>query len=687
MAVALYRCEVKAISRGQGRSCVAAAAYRAGVKLRDERQQLMHSYERKKGITHSEIVAPENAPSWVHDRAQLWNRVDAVEKRRDAMTAREILLSLPRELDRDQQVQTVREFVQSEFIPRGIAADFAIHEPDGLDGKSQPHCHILVSDRPIDPKSETGLAAKKDRFLKEPSGIEALRKNWERCCNTTLERAGISERVDRRSLKAQRQALLVVATDNSKPAHEREAAEIQAIALDRAPEPKIGPVAAQMARTGRGGQAHAFQDALEVRCDRNDLVALAAACHQEQHERNTDLRREFFQALTERKERNQRSKFSEALAEQHNRGAEKRREFSEALIERQEREESVQRHEFSQTLVETHAHRSTENQRQERLAEIYARQRREAPKPFQEALERNWQRPIRAIREALIWTGIIKEVASAQAQRDAQRAAEKLRATLDRYGATSRQDRGTTSTAASQRRTEQDRPDIRFSHDDRGRDGLSGQGNQATAQIKSPPAPARQQATPVPTAPVAPAEPPAPSLIGRMVGAAGNWLAEREERKRQEAMERKKIEERQEEVCRAAEERMIRERYHVRMWTNVRAGYLVTHNDLTDKHITPGGRTVLFQPEIPKIWDMKGAEGKGAWAPPDVQTRLQPLFADDITAAIERHKQWIAERLRKYDQEAEAQRKAQAQNWLETEQTRKQEAPKKSRSRDDGWER
>lgn len=267
----LYRCEAKAISRGQGRSCVAAAAYRHATTLQDNRQQLTHSYDRKGGVVHSEIITPDNAPDWTKERGSLWNTIDAAEKRKDAMTAREVLVALPRELDHSQQIEAVRSFVQEEFTARGIIADVAIHEPDARDGETQPHAHIMVSDRPLDASQPSGLSTKKDRTLADSSGIDAMRERWANHCNAALERSGLGERVDHRSLADQRRAVLVVVADNTRPEPERQEAERQAVLLDRQPEPKIGPVALAMEKQGRGGDAHALQDAMAVRADRNQL--------------------------------------------------------------------------------------------------------------------------------------------------------------------------------------------------------------------------------------------------------------------------------------------------------------------------------------------------------------------------------------------------------------------------------
>ncbi len=275
--MAIYRCEIKNISRGQGRSCVAAAAYRHRTSLHDQRQELDHAYTHKGDVELSEIVAPENAPEWVHDRERLWNAADAAEKRKDARTAKEVLVALPRELNTAEQAGLVREFARAEFASKGLVADIAIHAPRAQDGETQPHAHIMLTTRPL----ENGSFAKgKDYSLDKPPGIEAIREQWATHCNRALERARSLERVDHRSLADQRQAALAAAENPAQPEPDRIRAAARAMELDRAPEPKIGPVAMQMARQGRGARAHALRDAMQVRQDRSLLRTMSRSWEQ-----------------------------------------------------------------------------------------------------------------------------------------------------------------------------------------------------------------------------------------------------------------------------------------------------------------------------------------------------------------------------------------------------------------------
>lgn len=267
-----FRIELKAISRGQGRSCVAAAAYRAAEKLHDKRQGLDHDYGRKDGVERSEIIAPDNAPDWTRDRASLWNAADAAEKRKDAITARELILSLPRELGERERIELVRDFVRTAFSPRGIVADVSWHQPDARDGQAQPHAHVLLTDRAV---SGQGFAPTKDRTLARAEGVEALRAAWAEHVNRALERAGVRGQVDHRSLERQRVEAAALAQDPGQPETVRMAARIRVIEVDRPPEPKVGPVAMAMHRRGRGDRAHALRDADQVRQVRRFVHDLA----------------------------------------------------------------------------------------------------------------------------------------------------------------------------------------------------------------------------------------------------------------------------------------------------------------------------------------------------------------------------------------------------------------------------
>ena len=227
--MAIYHLHVQIISRGSGRSSVAAAAYRAGEKLYQrtaveasayrsgeelqENRGIKHDYTRKTGIVHTEIILPENAPREYQDRATLWNAVEQSEKRKDAQIAREIDIALPIEFNLHEQKELLREYIKENFVDKGMCADFAIHDK----GDGNPHAHIMLTTREV---SEKGLGAK-NRDWNKVECLESWRENWAATCNVRLSP---EKRIDHRTLKAQ--------------------------GIDREPTIHIGPAAHAMEKRG-----------------------------------------------------------------------------------------------------------------------------------------------------------------------------------------------------------------------------------------------------------------------------------------------------------------------------------------------------------------------------------------------------------------------------------------------------
>lgn len=154
--MAIYHCSIKVISRGKGQSCVASSAYRSGEKLIDESTGTTHDYTRKGGVVFSEVQLPKNAPAEFADRAKLWNSVEQIEKQANAQLSREIEVALPIELDRDQQIGLIRDYVQKNFVDEGMCADWSIHDK----GDGNPHCHIMLTMRPLKESGEWGAKRK-----------------------------------------------------------------------------------------------------------------------------------------------------------------------------------------------------------------------------------------------------------------------------------------------------------------------------------------------------------------------------------------------------------------------------------------------------------------------------------------------------------------------------------------------
>ncbi len=192
--MAIYHLSAQVISRSAGRSSVAAAAYRAGERLEDERTGLVHDYGRRRDIV-GWVQAPEQAPEWVYDRQALWSRVETRECRYDAQLAREINVALPVELDREQQQEVLWDYVKEQFVERGMVADVALHHGD----PDNPHAHIMLTMREV---GSEGFGPKvrdwNDRAL-----LGEWRTGWAEHTNAALERAGHDERIDHRSLADQ----------------------------------------------------------------------------------------------------------------------------------------------------------------------------------------------------------------------------------------------------------------------------------------------------------------------------------------------------------------------------------------------------------------------------------------------------------------------------------------------------
>jgi predicted nucleic acid-binding Zn-ribbon protein len=181
-ALAQFRLSAQVISRANGRSSVAAAAYRAGERLHDERLDMLFDYERRDGVEHVEIMLPEDAPARFADRQTLWNEVEAVERRHDAQVAREVQISLPHELTFEQRQELVREFVQTAFVDRGMIADVAMHLPDKDGDERNYHAHILLTTRTVDADG----FGKKERSWNHKDTLQDWREQWAEIQNRHL---------------------------------------------------------------------------------------------------------------------------------------------------------------------------------------------------------------------------------------------------------------------------------------------------------------------------------------------------------------------------------------------------------------------------------------------------------------------------------------------------------------------
>lgn len=227
--MAIYRLSTSYVGRSHGRSAVQAAAYRARTCLYDDRTGKTHDY-RRAGVETGKFIAsgillPENAPTWLTDetlseqqrRAVLWNAVETKETRKDAVLARDMLISLPRELSYDENIELVTTFLRDYCTARGMVADWAFHEEPAGDGGLNPHAHVMLTVRPFDLDTADGWGKKAHRGLPKsadqpvPSGpdwnsraqLMTWREEWAVYANRTLATRGHDIRIDHRSYEEQ----------------------------------------------------------------------------------------------------------------------------------------------------------------------------------------------------------------------------------------------------------------------------------------------------------------------------------------------------------------------------------------------------------------------------------------------------------------------------------------------------
>ncbi|RAI37031.1 Ti-type conjugative transfer relaxase TraA [Rhodoplanes serenus] len=197
--MAIYHFSVQVIGRAAGRSAVAAAAYRSASRLRDDRLGRDQDFSGKRGVVHSEVLLPEGAPEQWSDRERLWNDVEACEVRKDAQLAREIEFAIPREMTEAQGIELAHDFVQAEFVDRGMIADLNVHWDMGADGMPKPHAHVMLTMRSVD---ENGFGPKA-RDWNRTELVEHWRERWADHVNERLAELDIDARIDHRSLEAQ----------------------------------------------------------------------------------------------------------------------------------------------------------------------------------------------------------------------------------------------------------------------------------------------------------------------------------------------------------------------------------------------------------------------------------------------------------------------------------------------------
>lgn len=215
--------DIKIVQRSKRQSSVAAAAYQSGDRLFSEYDQKRKAFSDKRGIVYTEIMLPENAPPEYKNRNTLWNAVERIENQWNSQLARRFIMALPREIPREEQIRLMGEYCNSQFVSKGMIADFAIHDK----GDGNPHAHILLTLRPMDEQGQWLLKCHKEYDLDEdgerirlPGGSwkshkvntadwnerkygEIWRHEWEVVQNKYLEASGRTVRIDMRSFERQ----------------------------------------------------------------------------------------------------------------------------------------------------------------------------------------------------------------------------------------------------------------------------------------------------------------------------------------------------------------------------------------------------------------------------------------------------------------------------------------------------
>ena len=221
-----FHFSISMISRGKSKSAVASAAYISCEKLTNEWDGVIHDYHNKKGLLHSEIFLSENVPKKFQDRSFLWNSVELNEKASNAQLARNFIIALPKELSFEENKNLITDFIQENFVSKGMIADLAIHD-ESSERNNNVHAHIMTTLRPINEKGLWQPKSKKEYVLDETGekiklksgnyktrkveltdwndkgNAEKWRESFASLCNRYLEKNNLEKRVDHRSFERQ----------------------------------------------------------------------------------------------------------------------------------------------------------------------------------------------------------------------------------------------------------------------------------------------------------------------------------------------------------------------------------------------------------------------------------------------------------------------------------------------------
>ena len=227
MEIKSLHTHVDIVARSKGASVIAKAAYNARDKLQDEYYGKTHDYSKKEDLVFSKIFLPEHIPKEFSNREYLWNSVEKIEKSKNSQLARNLLFTLPRELNEEDRIKLISEFIEENFTSKGMIADCNIHNPMASDDEEQPHAHILLTLREIDEKGNWKPKSRKEYILdkngekiklksgnyksrkvnlndwNEPDKAKEWRENFSKKANEYLAKNNIDKRIDPRTFEEQ----------------------------------------------------------------------------------------------------------------------------------------------------------------------------------------------------------------------------------------------------------------------------------------------------------------------------------------------------------------------------------------------------------------------------------------------------------------------------------------------------
>lgn len=202
--MAIFHLSFSMLKRSAGKSSCYLAAYNARERIEDVRTGDVYDYSYRSDLFHHCILAPEHTPfNIIENSAVLWNQIEQIEKRKDAQLSRYFDIAIPVELDNDAKIALVKNYCKRNFVSKGMIADISFHDLDG----HNPHAHVMLTLREITPEG----FGNKNRSWNEHDLMDEWRASWSRMSNRALERVGSKNRMDHRSLAAQREEAIALA--------------------------------------------------------------------------------------------------------------------------------------------------------------------------------------------------------------------------------------------------------------------------------------------------------------------------------------------------------------------------------------------------------------------------------------------------------------------------------------------